>query len=371
MTQEERVAALEARLARKERELQAVHQIAAALHARVRLDDLVCRTLVTAIDVAQASAGSILLHDPERDRLVFRYVVGASPEITEQLVGQEMPVDQGLAGHVFTTGRGCVSGDVQRDSRHYHRIEESIDYTTENMVIAPLKSTGGRVIGVLEVLNRLSGAFDADDLAVLEILSGHAASAIETASLHDQILRTRREKEQFLREVVRCVTHDRLRLVDYEEVPEEGRLQLDLPLDDSTAYADLRGRLLRIAEQQGLPGDAATDLTLAAGEAVTNAIKHGAEGRVLVYLAEDRIIVRVSDRGPGIRPENLPATLFSPGFSTQVSLGMGYTIMLRVIERVWLATGSEGTIVQLEKLLHPPDGPEVLPSWLAPMWGRT
>ena len=63
--------------------------------------------------------------------------------------------------------------------------------------------------------------------------------------------------------------------------------------------------------------------------------------------------VRVSDRGPGIRAEELPATLFESGFSTKVSLGMGYTLMLQLADAIWLATGPEGTVLQVEMVAQP------------------
>ena len=69
----------------------------------------------------------------------------------------------------------------------------------------------------------------------------------------------------------------------------------------------------------------------------------------------------ISDRGPGIRPEDLPASILLPGFSTKISLGMGYTLMLKLVDRVRLSTGPEGTIVQLEKLFQaPPTDEEAL-----------
>ena len=54
-----------------------------------------------------------------------------------------------------------------------------------------------------------------------------------------------------------------------------------------------------------------------------------------------------------LRPEDLPASILLPGFSTKVSLGMGYTLMLKLVDRVRLSTGPEGTIVQLEKSFRP------------------
>ena len=50
--------------------------------------------------------------------------------------------------------------------------------------------------------------------------------------------------------------------------------------------------------------------------------------------------------------------LFRHGFSTKVSLGMGYTIMLELADRLWLATSPAGTVLQLEKRVRPELEPE-------------
>ena len=97
---------------------------------------------------------------------------------------------------------------------------------------------------------------------------------------------------------------------------------------------------------------------LAVGEAATNAIKHGVNGRGAIYGDRDRIIARVCDSGPGIRSEDVPAAVLTPGYSTKVSLGMGYTLMLELVDTIWMSTGPEGTVVQLEKLVHPSEIPD-------------
>ncbi|HEU4753459.1 MAG TPA: hypothetical protein VFU47_10170, partial [Armatimonadota bacterium] len=55
----------------------------------------------------------------------------------------------------------------------------------------------------------------------------------------------------------------------------------------------------------------------------------------------------------GILSQVLPQAIFMPGFSTKISLGMGYKMVLRLCDRVWLATGPEGTVVQMRKRIEP------------------
>lgn len=340
-------------LARRERELAAVHRIVVSLHARTDLEELIRQTLLAAIETVEGSAGSILLYDAESDRLVFRYVVGPAPEITELLTGRAMDPGDGIAGAVFQTGRGVAIEDVSREPRHHREIDLATHHTTRTLVTAPLKTTQGRPIGVMQILNRRAGIFDAADLAVLEILSGHAASAIETATLHTQLLRSEVDKKRFTRQVLRCVTGGKLQVVDRDEIPTTGELVLEVSVGEPDWYPTLRKTLQQTAEEAGMSPDAAGELILAVGEATTNAVKHAEGGRCAIYRTPQRIIARIWDRGKGIRPDDLPAAVLQAGYSTKVSLGMGYTVMLKMADHVWLATGPDGTTVQLEKWIHP------------------
>jgi PAS domain S-box-containing protein len=179
----------------------------------------------------------------------------------------------------------------------------------------------------------------------------------EVGKAHQQVLESAIEKKQFYREVIRSVTHDKLHLLDRSDIREEGRLllegDLNTPQDDRAARHEIRD----ITKAAGMSLDDAQQLVLAVGEASTNSVKHATQGRYAVYETDDRIIVRVSDKGPGISPENLPATLLQAGFSTKVSLGMGYTLMLELVDRVFLTTDPEGTTIQLEKYIQPDKRP--------------
>ena len=149
--------------------------------------------------------------------------------------------------------------------------------------------------------------------------------------------------------MIRAVTNDKLDLVDAKDIPVEGVPLFRMPFAQMRDYPLFRRRLWEALEEDGFDRQRAQELVLAVSEAVINSIKHAHSGTGAVYAAPDRILVRVTDRGQGIKPEDLPATILKPGFSTKVSLGMGYTLMLQHADRVWLSTGPEGTVVQIEK----------------------
>jgi anti-sigma regulatory factor (Ser/Thr protein kinase) len=124
-------------------------------------------------------------------------------------------------------------------------------------------------------------------------------------------------------------------------------VEVDLNAEEN--YGVMRDELRRMGTQAELSAEEIEDLVLASGEAITNAIKHAVNGRCQAVVEGRSVIVRVSDKGEGIHPDSLPETLFQAGFSTKISLGLGYTLILKLVDEMWLATGPEGTVLQLIK----------------------
>lgn len=180
---------LERRLRRRERELNAIRRITVALHATTNMEQLVRQALDTAIETVDATGGTIYLHNPEKKVLIFKYVVGATPEITRQLTNLEMPDDRGIAGEVLHSGQAKITLKAAEDKIHNTDLDSRTKFSTESMVTLPMRSMTGATVGVLQVLNRRESVFDEDDRQVLEILGAQAASALETARLYEEARR--------------------------------------------------------------------------------------------------------------------------------------------------------------------------------------
>jgi len=166
-----------------ERQLDAARRIAAGLSAITKTTELVQEALDISLEVAEADAGSILLYDADKDKLVFEYVVG---EKAEELMGMELEPDQGIAGQVYQTAESSVSADVSKEKAHLREVGEEVGFITTNMVTVPLKSVEGQPIGVMQVLNKRGGPFDEHDVTLIEIMAAQIAAAIETARLHEE-----------------------------------------------------------------------------------------------------------------------------------------------------------------------------------------
>src|SRR5207302_2712712 len=79
------------------------------------------------------------------------------------------------------------------DAAHcdFARILPGTDAVDESQVVVPLRY-GTRVIGIVVISKLGLDQFDEDDVRLLEVLAGHAAVALENASLYES---ARREAE--------------------------------------------------------------------------------------------------------------------------------------------------------------------------------
>ncbi|MGI5816596.1 MAG: ATP-binding protein [Armatimonadota bacterium] len=174
---------LQRTLHERDEQIRAIHRITAALGGIVRQQDLIREALEVSLELVHAGAGSIILYDADREKLIFTHVVGPT---ADELVGMELDPDQGIAGAVFRSGELRISEDMTAEEDHDTHVGEKVHYVTKNMVTVPLKSVEGDPIGVMQVLNTAEGTFSEADVNVLAILGAQIASAIETSRLHER-----------------------------------------------------------------------------------------------------------------------------------------------------------------------------------------
>lgn len=191
------------RLERQVATLKALQQVASSLTSELNLNQLLTKLLQSAIEVMHSTAGSLLLFDPATDELVFQVVQGGAGEA---LRNKRFPINQGIAGSVFTQHKPAIVNDVQQDER-FLRIGESNHFSTVSLIAAPLMHKGNP-IGVIEVLNKKSGEpYDLDDQDALSAFAAQSAIAIENARLYQQVVAERDRalliEEQVRRELAR------------------------------------------------------------------------------------------------------------------------------------------------------------------------
>ncbi len=130
--------------------------------------------------IPSEDATLVLLGSDSRDRLF-----GASRRLEAGIVdGLRLRLDQGIAGWVARHRTAVRLDDVRSDPRHDTEIGRITGYVPRNMICVPMLMRG-RLLGVIQCLNKLgAGDFDEAELQLVQTLAGHAAIAIENASLY-------------------------------------------------------------------------------------------------------------------------------------------------------------------------------------------
>ncbi|MGZ6346668.1 MAG: GAF domain-containing sensor histidine kinase, partial [Anaerolineales bacterium] len=156
--------------------------IARDLASTLDLDVLLNRIVHAAADITEAGAASILLYDDAARQLNFQVTTNLDLQTMRGLV---VPLEGSIAGWIVTNREPVRITEAHDDTRFYGKIEEATRFPTQSMVGVPL-ITKEKVVGVLEVINKLTNNFSESDVDLLLVLGAQAAVAIENARLFQQ-----------------------------------------------------------------------------------------------------------------------------------------------------------------------------------------
>jgi signal transduction histidine kinase/putative methionine-R-sulfoxide reductase with GAF domain len=181
--QEELIRNLEKRV----EELAVVNEMGTSLSSTLDLDEVLTLIMERINAVLKVEAGSLLVIDDETGELVFQIALGEKAEGVKPF---RLPIGQGIAGHVAQSGEPLMISDVQKDRRHYKEVDITTDFLTRSILCVPMIFKG-KVIGVIEIMNKLEGDFTENDLTLLNSIATYSAIAIENARLHQSVLAER------------------------------------------------------------------------------------------------------------------------------------------------------------------------------------
>lgn len=167
-------------------------------------------------------------------------------------------------------------------------------------------------------------------------------------------LRTEQEaaRNRLYHDVLFAATGGRLQLMSRQEIAPllDGWSEThELVVSHSSEIALARRIAEEVAQAAGLDEEGVSDAALCVSEAVTNALKFGTRVVFRGGLFEEQMRFVIEDDGPGLERALLPQVTLQKGFSTGASMGMGFSLMLEMMDQVGLTTGPDGTTVLLSK----------------------
>lgn len=165
-------------------QLQVAAEIARDAAAKENLQGLLDHAVRLICERFQFYHTGIFLIDETSRYAVLRaaYGVSASQEMLKRQhklkVGEE-----GIVGYVTSTGQPRVVLDTEVDSYHY---KNPVLSETRSELTLPFR-VGTKIIGALDVQSRNRGAFDQDDVNILQTMADLLAVAIHKANLNEVV----------------------------------------------------------------------------------------------------------------------------------------------------------------------------------------
>ncbi len=153
------------------RDMRAILGVTSALAAPFDLMTMLGEVVAAAKQVLSAERGSVWLHDPATDELVLEVATGIKPI--------RVPSGVGLVG-ACARGRQLINvPDCYADPRFDAEVDKASGYRTRCMLTLPLIDHKDVLVGVMQVLNKKGGVFDADDEVLATALAAQCAVALQ------------------------------------------------------------------------------------------------------------------------------------------------------------------------------------------------
>ena len=188
---------------KRNKELDSIKQIGNALASSTFDMNKVLKYTMDMIRVIMnVEAGSLYLVNNNE----LEFTVGFNIKV-EPIKKFQLKVGQGIAGYTAARGESIIINDAQKSPHFDPKIDETTGFKTLSALCVPMISKG-KVIGILEVLNKIKGDFSANDEDLLKSIASSVSIAIENARLY--------------RETVSLAEHERgIRSMFQKFVPKE------------------------------------------------------------------------------------------------------------------------------------------------------
>lgn len=132
-------------------------------------------------DAMEAERSTLFLMDWDRMELWSTVAQGA-----EEI---RIPVQKGIAGSVAVTGETVMIEDAYQDPRFNLEVDKVTGFRTRSVLAVAVRDRNGQVAGVIEVLNKRSGIFTAEDQRLLNALAIQVSISLENAQLYSEVKR--------------------------------------------------------------------------------------------------------------------------------------------------------------------------------------
>jgi phosphoserine phosphatase len=170
------------------RDMEAILRVTRGLAAPFDLTTMLGEVVGAAKQVLGAERGSVWLYDEATNELVLEVATGIKPI--------RVPSGSGLVGACARERSIINVPDCYADSRFDPSVDKASGYRTHCMLTLPLVDHKDALVGVMQVLNKRDGIFDAYDEALATALAAQCAVALQRVRMMGALLEGERMRHE-------------------------------------------------------------------------------------------------------------------------------------------------------------------------------
>ncbi|MCX5813696.1 MAG: GAF domain-containing protein [Proteobacteria bacterium] len=144
--------------------------------------------------VMNVEAGSLFIL--QNNMLEFKIAFGTEAETLQKF---SIKLGQGICGYVASQGKPLIVNDTAQSPHFFSDFDKIIGFNTRSVLCVPMISQG-KVLGVIELINKKNGSFAPGDEKLLQSIVSSLVIAMENARLYRETT-SMAEHERGLRQV--------------------------------------------------------------------------------------------------------------------------------------------------------------------------
>ena len=170
------------------RDLEPILAVAAKLAAPFDLRTMLVEVVSAAKQVLKADRGTVWLYDAVADELLL--------EIATDIAPVRLPAGSGIVGSCARSRRVINVPDCYADPRFDPGMDRRSGYRTRCMLTLPLVDHKDVLVGVMQVLNKADGVFEAEDEALATVLAAQCAIALQRVRMTEALIEGEKMRQQ-------------------------------------------------------------------------------------------------------------------------------------------------------------------------------
>jgi sigma-B regulation protein RsbU (phosphoserine phosphatase) len=169
-------------------DLEPILAVAAKLAAPFDLRTMLREVVEAAKQVLDAERGTVWLYDPQGDDLVLEVATDVDPV--------RVPAGMGLVGSCARSRLLINVRDCYSDPRFDPTTDMRTGYRTRCMLTLPLVDHREVLVGVMQVLNKRDGVFEAHDEHLATVLAAQCAIALQRVRMTQALIEGEKMRQQ-------------------------------------------------------------------------------------------------------------------------------------------------------------------------------